>query len=333
MKKIIAFLLALCFSSYAICQDPADKAPSKFYIKLFGGYGLVAPGSYKVQSANTISYFNQNGDQHDTTVQVQGKKGIGTGIRFSAGIGYVMNDFLNVGLDAEYLAGKKLTNSFSLSFDYSSTNTSNYSATDELRYKAITLTPYILFKALAKPNYFIYNKLGILFTLPYTLHSSGRSVNPFAYNWNPSVMDSSFKANENISSQYAGDYRISLGVGFNVAFGISFRVNNSTRIFGELFGNFSALSPSSSVVNVTTTTNASNYIFNQQQPDDKNIANNITTTNYQKEGLVVNNQTSFQALPDDNGYKRSKATYNSIDQEFTVNMNMIGINIGITYRF
>lgn len=314
-------------------ETGADKAPSRFYAKLTSGYGLLQPGSYKVQSNNIISYFNQNGDQHDTTVQIQGKRGIGGGLKFGAGIGYVVNDFINIGIDAEYLMGSKLTNSFNLSFDYGSSNSSNYSATDVLKYKAVTVTPYIIFKALAKPNYFVYNKLGILFTLPFTLHSSGSSVNTLQYNWNPSVMDSLFKANETINAQYTADYKISLGIGFNVAFGVNFRVNNNLRVFGELFGNFSALSPASSLIHVTTKTDASNYTFNLLT-ENKSIVNNITGTTYQKEGLVVNNQSSFQNLPDTpDGYMQSKANYSSIDQKFNVNMNAIGINIGIMWRF
>jgi len=307
-------------------EDGTSKAKifSNFFVKLYGSYGFLTPGSYSVQSTNNITFYDKNGDQHDTTIQSQGTKGIGGGFRFGVGIGYVLNDFLNFGIDAEYLIGAKLTNSLS------SLSDSGYfysSARDEMNYKAITLSPHIIFKALAKPKYFIYNKLGILLTLPYTLKTSGNSLSSWTYNWQPGVVDSSFKSSSNKNSTYAGKYKISLGIGFNVAFGVNFRVGNNLRAFGEIFGNFSALSPSSS--QVVTTTNQSDSIYrNNQLALVSNTTYSTGNTIYQKEGLTTNHLIKDIQVPGGR-----TLTYAAQDKKFTVNMNVMGTNAGIIYRF
>jgi hypothetical protein len=309
------------FSSQGI---PEPAIASKLYLKLYTGYGFLTPGSYSVQSVNNFTYYDKNGDQHDTTVQSQGSKGIGGGLRLGGGIGYVLNDFLNVGLDAEYLVGNQLSNSLTSSSDsahfYSTTN-------DRMLYNAFTISPYIIFKALAKPEYFIYNKLGIVFTLPYTLHASGNSTNSWSYNWHPGISDSSFKSSSRGFSSYDGFYKTSLGIGFNVAFGINFRLSDKLRAFTELFGNFSPLSSSTSNFNTTTNQMDSLYQDNKLSVNNYNEYSTINTT-YQDEGLTVSHLVKEADVP---GGK--SLTYEAQDKKFTINMNVIGINIGIIYRF
>lgn len=309
------------FSSEKI---PNPAIASKLYFKLSTGYGFLTPGSYSVQSVNHSTYYDKNGDQHDTTIQSQGGKGIGGGLRLGGGIGYVLNDFLNVGLDAEYLVGNQLSNSLTSSSDsahfYSTTN-------DRMSYNAFTLSPYVIFKALAKPKYFIYNKLGIVFTLPFTLNASGNSSSSWSYNWPPGISDSSFKASSQKFSSYDGSYKTSLGIGFNVAFGINFRLTDKLRAFAELFGNFSPLSPSTSHFNTTTNQMDSLYKDNKLSANNYNEYSTINTT-YQDEGLTVSHLVNEADVP---GGK--SLTYEAQDKKFTINMNVIGISVGIIYRF
>ncbi|MEP6596217.1 MAG: hypothetical protein ABJA71_09730 [Ginsengibacter sp.] len=316
---------------------------SKFYIKMYGGYGIFSPGSYRVQSKNDIIFFDQNNTFHDTTIQTQGNKGIGGGLRFGGGLGYVLNDFLNVGVDIEYQKTVKLKNTLSTAIDQN-----NYTSTyDEIHYKAITITPHTIFKALAKPNYFIYNKLGILFILPYSLHTSGNAVNFQGSHWPVGSSDSALSKLTVQRMNYEGNYKISLGIGFNVGFGINIRLSNKLRLFSELFGNFSALAPSSSQV-ITT----SDYTYSAFTPGNydystdpvtvlnyvpwgyKQISSSVENTKYQKGGATMRRQTSYSSVfgnPDEPSYYYE--TIETRDKRFTVNMNAIGINCGITYRF
>ena len=300
------------------------KIFSRMYAKFYGGYGFLTPGSYSVQSTNVISYYDKNGDQHNTTIQSQGRKGVGGGVRFGGGIGYVLNDFLNLGIDAEYLMGAKLTNSIS---SFSDTGFFSSSTSDRMDYKSITLSPHIIFKALAKPKYYIYNKLGILLTLPYTLNTSGNSISSWAYNWHPGIIDSSLKSSSNKNSTYEGKYKISMGIGFNVAFGVNFRIGNKLRAFGEIFGNFSALSPSSSQV-ITTTSQLDSVYRDNKLSLVPETEYSTTNTKYQKEGLTINHITEDLRAPGER-----TLTYSGQAKKFTVNMNVMGISAGIVYRF
>jgi hypothetical protein len=301
---------------------------SKFYIKLYGGYGFFTPGSYRVQSTTSVFYKDQNNVAQSINIQTQSKKGIGGGLRFGGGITIALNDFLNIGIDAEYQKGTKITNSL-----FTGADLYNYNGTDgEIDYKTFTLTPHIIFKALAKPKYFIYNKLGILFTLPFTMNNTGDEIFSESNSWPPNSSDSSNSFHFISSTSYKTKYKISLGIGFNVAFGINFRLSDRMRIFGEVFGNFSALSPARSTTNSINRFIDSSFLqiydnnsssFYYQLYTSSQVANNTINTTYKKSGGTTN------AVNYVSGTSVSTAT----DQKFTINMNAIGINVGITYRF
>ena len=311
---------------------------SKFYVKAYGGYGIFSPGSYRIQSTNNVSYKDQNNNFRDTTIQTQSNRGIGGGSRFGGGIGYVLNDFLNVGVDVEFQQGVKLKNSLDTRLgEY------NYNFTyDEMHYKALTLTPHVVFKALAKPGYFIYNKLGILFTLPYTLYTNGNSGDAHGYGWPPGPADTATSSLFVTKKTYEANYKISLGMGFNVAFGLNMRLNNKFRIFGELFGNFSALSPESSTLikvnDFQYTRYNANYDYSTYPATflsytlggSQSIEHSTINSQYQKDGVTTNVQDSYSwpGGGDPNAY----AVYSGKDKRFTVNMNSIGVNFGIIYR-
>src|SRR4051812_41397907 len=88
-KCLLSACLLLMFSA-VFAQPSEDDGGSKFYIKAYGGYGLVNPGSYKLISTTYISgqaAFNTS------------KSGLGSGVRFGGGIGVIASDFLNLGVD------------------------------------------------------------------------------------------------------------------------------------------------------------------------------------------------------------------------------------------
>jgi hypothetical protein len=353
MKKYLLFLFMIAAMKYGHAQDKmltsldsSIKQPgkskrqsiSKFTIKVYGGFGLFSPGSYRIQSTNDVFYPYGNYGYTDTVVHSQGKKGIGGGWRLGGGLGYVINDYLNIGIDFEYQGGVRLSNALNSLVsivDYDSTE-------DKMHYKVLSLTPYITFKALAKPNYFIYNKLGIVLTFPFTLYTSGNSTFSYGSNWPPAppTYPDTTSASYNVQSgSYEGKYSISMGIGFNAAFGINIRMNNRWRIFAELFGNFSALKPTKSVV---TNMNGSRFFRYTPTYDNSNPPNflgwqinendNLTITQvktkYHKGGL----STSVQE-PYNSGGNPTFSIYDAVAQDFTVNLNSIGINCGIIYRF
>lgn len=324
------------FKFYKKSKEYTNDFFSKLYIKFYGGYGFFTPGSYRVQSLNSVSYRDQNNVTNYIDIQTQGKKGIGGGARIGGGIGFAMNDFLNIGIDGEFQKGDKPSNSLT-----TATNEFNYKSTyDEMDYNAISLTPHIIFKALAKPNYFIYNKLGIVFTLPFTLNTSGQSGNSSTYSsWPANASDSNTSSRSILNITYEGKYKISLGIGFNVAFGVNFRLNDHLRIFGEAFGNFSALSPSRSTINSVWNFSDSSYegIYDNNSPYNllyyqTRVSTYPSTTTYNTT-YVKSGGTNDRGIYL-TGYNGSIPNYldNAKEQKFTVNMNVIGIHVGIIYR-
>ena len=300
-------------------KETKNQSISKLYVKLYGGYGIFTPGSFRVNAV----YF-----LHDTAVKTQGKRGLGSGQRFGGGIGLVMNDFLNIGIDAEYHKGAWKENSLNARIDDLNYDIRN----SEINYKTISLTPYVIFKALAKPNYFIYNKLGILFTLPFTLSTSLQSTHAN----NQNLGNDANKFIENLNSTISEQYKISLGVGLNVALGLNLKVNEKLRAFAEVFGNYSALSPISSV-KIDYSKRFASLSFNSENSEPiivKQISAITTNTTYEKGGSLPVNGTYRSrtfVLADD--YTETDVTINTLAHKFTINMAALGVNLGIIYRF
>ena len=283
-KKLL--ILCILLSAVLVNQAQTETSNSTFYVKVYSGYGFIQPGSYKLVSTDNNAQGNVTGN---TSLS---KQGLGGGLRFGGGIGIIASDFLNIGADVEYLAGANLNSQSGF------TSPNGYSAfiNTSITYTSLSITPHVIFKALSKPDYLIYNKLGILLNLPTELHKK--------------EYDSSF--NTTVVSTYVsnleGTYKIGLTVGLNVALGVQFRLTNQIRGYGEIFANYLVLEPT-------------NY-------DEKNaVVNNGTPTKYDTHiTYIKSGQTSFSQTG-------NSTTYTTSVSGNTFNMNAIGINIGIAYRF
>jgi len=258
------------------------ETKSKFYVKAFGGYGVLSPGSYKLTSVS------------DTTFS-SGKTGMGQGLHFGGGIGFTVNDFLNLGVDAEYLKGAKLTagsiNNSTPGF-YSSSK-------DTVRYTILSIIPNITFKALSKPSYFIYTRIGIIITA--TTNSSFLEKDSFPTPTPIGLEDQNARTN---STKF--NYNVNLGV--QAALGIQFRVVGNLRGFVELVGNYLPVSPSSSDLSSFTV----KYNFGSNAIISDN-SNNPTKshTNYVQAGNTTSNEAP----------------------KMVFNVNYIGLNLGLAFRF
>ncbi len=284
--KRVSLLCSLLLTALII-QAQTETSSSTFYIKAYGGYGFIQPGSYKL-----VSTDNNSTSGNTTGNTSLSNQGLGSGIRFGGGVGVIASDFLNIGADVEYLSGTTL-NSHS---NYTSTTGYNSFISTSISYTSLSITPHVIFKALSKPDYLIYNKLGILLNLPMDLKKT--------------QYDSSF--NTVVSSTYTshinGTYKIGLTVGLNVALGVQVRLTDQLRAYGEIFGNYLVLSPT-------------NY-------DETNaVVSNGTPTTYDSHvTFIKSGSTSYTT----NGNSTSYSTSVSGN---TFNMNSIGLNIGVTFRF
>ena len=76
-------------------KPKAVEAP--FYVKLYGFYGLLTPGS-QVNTSSSLSSGMATAFKVNAT-------GLGAGPRAGVGLGLIVSDFINVGVDADLLFG------------------------------------------------------------------------------------------------------------------------------------------------------------------------------------------------------------------------------------
>jgi hypothetical protein len=327
---------------YRLPEENNSHFWDKLFIKLYGGQGFFTPGSYNVSSVNEISWITLPFNLHDTTIKTQSKKGIGGGLRLGGGVGFILNDFLNLGIDVDFNKGNKLNNTL-ITF----INQENYSrATDAMNYSAVTLTPHIVFKALARPKFFIYNKIGLLLTLPFTLRTYGNSATSSSVRIGPNYirLDSLICTNcylTNIStdsSSYGNKYKISLGIGLHVAFGINWKLTDRLRVFAEVFGNYSALTPSTAAATTfdkyASATVVDSTNFHYEQKPVRTITQTLSYTKYERNGGVsINSYVNQDFGNNSEGYDQKIVTAIGNSHKFTINMAVLGVSMGIIWRF
>ncbi len=326
--------------NFSLDQQPAPKSLflSKLFLKAYSGVGFVSPGSYRINSTSAITIYDPVGGNTITVVETESKKGIGRGVKFGVGIGYAMNDFVNLGIDIEYQKGQTVTNDLG-----SYGNPYNFDSTfAEMHCNTTSVSPHILFKALAKPRYFIYNRLGAIFTMPFTLYRRQGGHASESQNWPPvadTIGSNLLTRNYNLERTD----RVSFGIGFNVALGINFKLTERMRFFTEFFGNFSALksntSASSSVDKNINDTYYPEYDYTVDPPVylGYTLQRFTTTTHinestkYYKDGTLTNQTKIVETSPYPNS--ESYITSNGTSDRFTINYNSIGINCGFLFRF
>ena len=144
----------------------------RFLINMHSAYSVGMGSTFKFYPDDISSIrISQNGiGVPSRTIQYANPtKGLGDGFKMGFGISYILNDFINVGLDFDYFNStikKNRDSAFTrISFNngpeeyyYNERTTISYEA------KLLTLTPNITFKAIAKPKWFLYNKLGAIIT-------------------------------------------------------------------------------------------------------------------------------------------------------------------------
>lgn len=187
----------------------ATEAP--FYAKIYGLYGLLTPG---VQ----ISHGELQSPDGSVFTFKTANKGLGAGPRAGIGLGFIVSDFINLGIDADILFGRDLsiTNSYR-------DGRATYGNTETTTLKVVSVIPNITFKALSRPAYYIYNRLGLVggVVLDY------KTVNSALEQVNNGGSSKTFES----TSKYTKN---SLALGYQAALGIQFRLSQAIRGFAEI---------------------------------------------------------------------------------------------------
>jgi hypothetical protein len=276
-KKIVVLsIFSLLIAGLAMAQV---EKKSNFYVKGFGGYGLLTPGSFKPTNSSDSSFAS-------------GKTGMGKGLHFGGGIGFTVSDFLNVGVDAEYLHGNNL-------IARNLAHNPGYYNNDTITYTILSIIPNITFKALSRPSYFIYTRIGVIFTA--STHTTWNQNDSSA---SPSGLGFFYQDATKNHTNY--NYGINLGV--QAALGVQFMIKANLRGFVEIVGNYLPISPNTSDLSSYTIRYAPGGGI---KLSDNSATPTVTHTSYVQSGNFANNQ-------------QAKLAYN---------VNYIGANIGLVYRF
>ncbi|AUD01086.1 hypothetical protein [Spirosoma pollinicola] len=179
-------------------------------LKVYGLYGLLTPG---VQIANS-DFFNLSNAAH--TFQTA-NKGLGAGPRAGAGLGFIVSDFINLGIDADILLGTDLK-----IINNQSDGRATYNSSTTSTLKVLSVIPNITFKALSRPTYYIYNRLGLV---------GGVVQYKVVLDYIETVKGGGYVHETRTENEYTKN---SLAIGYQAALGIQFRFSRSLRGFAEI---------------------------------------------------------------------------------------------------
>lgn len=259
----------------------AVEAP--LYVKLYGFYGLLTPGSQVTTSSSSSSAGMATSFKTNST-------GLGAGARAGVGIGFIASDFINLGIDADLLFGASLaTDNFYKGSNYT------YTSTTTTDFRVLSIIPNITFKALSRPAFYIYNRLGLVGGVVLDYSTTQNALNA------PTTGVST-------TYQYKTNYRSnSLALGYQAALGIQFRLSQSLRGYAEVVG------------------------YNQSfQPKEVLYANTST-----KSGAVVSTSSNIVQYKKQGEYTTTKQDGIDVSQaaSYNIAMNSIGVGVGLLFRF
>lgn len=255
MRKYIPALIVLfylpCIGQKKIKENSASgqisydsipfikiKNEPRFYANIHSGYayGLGSTFKFYPDDIQSVSLQQIEGNPENKSVRYQEEsKGLGKGFRWGVGLSYIVNDFLNIGIDVDYFQStiSKVKDS---SFRRTQTISGNV---DELQYKEqykisykatlLTFSPNITFKAISRPKFFIYNKIGaIIIFRPNSIQRESQNGN-YRMGWSGFFRDSL------VSNEKRYEWGIkNPALGFMGGLGAQVKATEKIRVFAEL---------------------------------------------------------------------------------------------------
>ncbi len=327
MKRIILTVIIISSAYVAGAQDEGSKymikdttaviklkSEPRFYANIHGGYSMALGSTFKFYPDDISSINLKMVDNTVVSKDVKysaPKKGLGEGFRIGGGISYILNDYINVGLDIDYFRStirKVRDSSFSQNLSGGTIASNSYHEQSIISYDAtlLTFTPNITLKAISRPKWFLYNKIGAVITIrPNSIEHD--------------ILQSSSKTTwqngyAKDSSNYS-DTRYEWGIknpsfGFSGALGVQIKITEKIRVFSEI--------QFSHVVFVVTRRRTTSYNVNGVEQ-----VNNLTES--EKETDFEKNFQTDTWVPDPN--KPDKAVTQRIP------ITYVGMQAGLVYRF
>ena len=288
----------------------------RFIINVHSGFSVGLGSTFKFypDDISSISVTQNGGNTPNKSITYANpSKGLGDGFKFGFGGSYILNDFINVGIDFDYFnstikkyrdSSNHQTNIPRLAgaadeYTYSERNITSYQAT------LLSLTPNITFKAISRPKWFLYNKIGAIITFrPNSLQDDVTNIKT-SMGWQGFYKDSS----SSIVKKYQWGIR-NPAFGFMGAFGGQVKIADRIRLFAE--------AQFSHIVFVIRNRMLTDYIVdNQHKENDFSLS--------EREVVFVKSFTNNSADFDPN-----KPT-ESITQRIPI--TYIGLQVGVAFQF
>ena len=211
----------------------------RFLLNIHSAYSMGLGSTFKFYPDDVSAiYVEQNGNngENKTIAYANPTKGLGDGFKYGLGVSYILNDFINIGIDFDYFKStikKNRDSSYSSSdvaagngmadeYSYKERNTISYEAT------LLSITPNVTFKAISRPKWFLYNKLGMVITFrPNSLQEDVTNVNTRT-GWQGFYKDSS----STTIKKYEWGIR-NPAYGFIGTFGGQVKIADRMRVYAE----------------------------------------------------------------------------------------------------
>ncbi len=306
MKRFIATVACLVFVLSGIAQKkhqrknmPVDSAlpvinivkEPRFMVNLHSGYSMGLGSTFKFYPDDVSAIVvnkNGNGVPVKSVTYANPTKGLGDGFKFGFGGSYIVNDFINVGLDFDYFNStirKNRDSSFhqiNISSGAGSADEYKYSERNTISYNAtlLSVTPSITFKAISRPKWFLYNKLGAIITFRPNSLQDDITTSKTSMGWQGFYKDTT-------NSTYK-KYEWSIknpAWGFMGAFGGQIKIADRVRLFAEL--------QFSHIVFVIQKRTLKDYVVNKQH-----VENNFSTSERVLEFVPSFSTTTATVNPD-----------------------------------
>ncbi len=251
MKKKCLTIFLICAVPVLFAQKKTDSSFSgtlaikiikepKFLINIHSGYSMGLGSTFKFypDDVSSITVIQDGNNSPSKQISYANPtKGLGDGLKVGFGASFILNDFINLGFDFDYFKSTirknrdsaniqtnlPVVNNSADAIEYREHNTISYAAT------LLSFTPSITFKAIARPKWFLYNKLGAVITFrPNSLQEDITQTN-IKMSWQGFVKDSS----STTIKKYEWGIR-NPAFGFMGAFGGQVKVSRYVRAFAEL---------------------------------------------------------------------------------------------------
>ncbi len=246
MKKtqlLSSLFLLVCLCSQGFAQQrrrPQIKSLSPLYFRVYGSFTLFSPSSFRGEGSLVESLSKP---LNNLTFET-GTKSVADGGRAGLGFGYILNDNISIGLDAEFLFNplikeqvKEIKTPIAQSDDY----TKSY----DLR--MLSINPHVVFRAISTDDFTLYNRLGICLGVPMLFEITENGKRQFRTTTS-TIFGDAFKRSSITTP---------LGLGYMAALGGNLKLSRHLSAYLEIYTSQITLRPTKYTI-TTFTINGSN---------------------------------------------------------------------------